>query len=133
MCTGFVVISRRCTRIDSLFRLACPLSYFASWMVPSVQHICSFHTLPCDSVRSCGISRNFFLLSPCMRQVFHALLTRPPLSTNKNLSIASYFDLQRLHSVRLACVRHAASVHPEPGSNSRRKISTLSSGLVRLV
>ena len=26
---------------------------------------------------------------------------------------------------RLACVRHAASVHPEPGSNSLKKISSL--------
>ena len=25
------------------------------------------------------------------------------------------------HSVRLACLRHAASVHPEPGSNSQKK------------
>jgi hypothetical protein len=32
------------------------------------------------------------------------LLTRPPL------------ELKTL--VRLACVRHTASVHPEPGSNS---------------
>ena len=26
------------------------------------------------------------------------------------------------HLVRLACIRHAASVHPEPGSNSPQKI-----------
>ena len=26
------------------------------------------------------------------------------------------------HCVRLACLRHAASVHPEPGSNSSKKI-----------
>ena len=26
------------------------------------------------------------------------------------------------HSVRLACLRHAASVHPEPGSNSPKKL-----------
>ncbi|KAI8026525.1 hypothetical protein LOK49_LG02G01970 [Camellia lanceoleosa] len=35
---------------------------------------------------------------------FYALLTRPPLETPL--------------PVRLACVKHAASVHPEPGSNS---------------
>ena len=29
-------------------------------------------------------------------------------------------------SVRLACIRHAASVHPEPGSNSPQKIYRLS-------
>jgi hypothetical protein len=34
------------------------------------------------------------------------LLTRSPLDV-------------LLHLVRLACIRHAASVHPEPGSNSR--------------
>jgi len=35
---------------------------------------------------------------------FHVLLTRPPLR------------LKAL--VRLACIKHTASVHPEPGSNS---------------
>ena len=39
------------------------------------------------------------------RQVAYALLTRPPLTVF-------------LQFVRLECVRHAASVHPEPGSNS---------------
>ncbi len=39
------------------------------------------------------------------------LLTRPPLRLRKN---RSFF----LSSVRLACIRHAASVRPEPGSNS---------------
>ena len=31
-------------------------------------------------MRLCGINSRFQLLSPCMRQVTHALLTRPPLS-----------------------------------------------------
>ena len=53
-----------------------------------------------------------------MRQVAHALLTRPPLRLNK----IPPKPHQRLISVRLACVRHAASVHPEPGSNSHVKI-----------
>ena len=37
---------------------------------------------------------------------------------------ATKFTIARLHvnSVRLACVRHAASVHPEPGSNSHVKM-----------
>ena len=69
-------------------------------------------------MRLCGISSRFQLLSPCTGQVTHALLTRPPLS------------IQSLHPegirlsifVRLACVRHAASVHPEPGSNSHVKV-----------
>ena len=36
---------------------------------------------------------------------------------------ATKFRITRFHlnSVRLACVRHAASVHPEPGSNSHVK------------
>ena len=49
------------------------------------------------------------------RQVAHALLTRPPLSClNASRRINSN------NSVRLECVMHAASVHPEPGSNSRK-------------
>ena len=44
-----------------------------------------------------------------MRQVAHVLLTRPPLASSpEGDSLA-----------RLACVRHAASVRPEPGSNSQ--------------
>ena len=33
----------------------------------------------CDVVVSCGISATFAALSPCLRQIAHALLTRPPL------------------------------------------------------
>ena len=36
-------------------------------------------------MRLCGINSRFQLLSPCMRQVTHALLTRPPLSHHSNL------------------------------------------------
>ena len=139
----------------------------------------------CHTVVLCGISRSFPLLSPCNRQIAHALLTSPPLSnwqnktyceavyfvlpliphaasssfwfnwtllrtTNVNhtgafkalliskiLSLASifntlgffclpnfpYVDLFNMlcsanYSVRLACLKHAASVRPEPGSNS---------------
>ena len=52
-------------------------------------------------------------MSPCVRQVAHALLTRPPL-TLPSIGQALF----SVKSVRLACVKHAASVHPEPGSNS---------------
>ena len=52
-----------------------------------------------------------------MRQVTHALLTRPPLS-HKSLH-PERICLKCF--VRLACVKHAASVHPEPGSNSLNK------------
>ena len=57
----------------------------------------------------CGISRSFLLLSPAQGQVTYVLLTRSPLIFRKCF-------------VRLACVRHAASVHPEPGSNSHVKM-----------
>ena len=40
----------------------------------------AFHTSPCGDVRLCGISTRFQVLSPCARQVIHALLTRPPLA-----------------------------------------------------
>ena len=65
----------------------------------------------------CGINSRFQLLSPCVRQVTHALLTRPPLSIEKSIR-----KLHSQYSVRLACVKHAASVHPEPGSNSHVKV-----------
>ena len=55
-----------------------------------------------------------------MRQVTHALLTRPPLGILKSIR-----KLQSKYLVRLACVRHAASVHPEPGSNSQLKVFVL--------
>ena len=68
-------------------------------------------------MRLCGITSRFQLLSPCVRQVTHALLTRPPLS-HKQLQSE---EICRKCFVRLACVKHAASVHPEPGSNSHKK------------
>ena len=68
-------------------------------------------------MRLCGISSRFQLLSPCVRQVIHALLTRPPLSHRTIIPEGNQVKC----FVRLACVRHAASVHPEPGSNSHKK------------
>ena len=56
-----------------------------------------------------------------MRQVAHALLTRPPLSHMVFLPEG----IPSLCFVRLACVKHAASVHPEPGSNSHVRILSL--------
>ena len=73
---------------------------------------------PCDSAVLCGISVRFQTLSPCERQVTHALLTRPPLI---HYSVGR--SLRHNFIVRLACVRHAASVHPEPGSNSLKILS----------
>ena len=54
-----------------------------------------------------GISQPFGWLSPARRQITHVLLTRSPL----------YYSEEPL--VRLACVRRAASVRSEPGSNSQ--------------
>ena len=68
----------------------------------------------------CGISVPFGTLSPSERQVTHALLTRPPLS-----SVSIDRSLFPRILVRLACVKHAASVHPEPGSNSLKLVSYL--------
>ena len=73
----------------------------------------SFLTLPCGSVGFCGISSRFLLLSPSLRQIAHALLTRSPLRL-----ISIIRRIFQSISVRHACVRRAASVRPEPGSNS---------------
>ena len=73
------------------------------------QRIAPLIAAPCETTILCGISVLFRTLSPSERQVTHALLTRPPLSWKKQAPF---------NSVRLACVRHAASVRPEPGSNS---------------
>ena len=54
-----------------------------------------------------GISQPFGWLFPSQRQVTPVLLTRAPL----------YYSEEPL--VRLACVRRAASVRSEPGSNSQ--------------
>ncbi len=73
------------------------------------------HTLGCFDKRKMppsylsGFSSRFRLLSRVHGQVAYVLLTRSPLTCGKQAL---------LKSVRLACIRHAASVHPEPGSNS---------------
>ena len=53
-----------------------------------------------------GISQTFAWVSQSMGQITYVLLTRSPLEVQVPLD-------------RLACIRHAASVHPEPGSNSQ--------------
>ena len=58
-----------------------------------------------------SISNRFQLLSQRLGQVTHVLLTRSPLVHPKKRGL----------TVRLACVKHAASVRPEPGSNSPLK------------
>ena len=94
--------------------------YLTNYLIgrePTPYRIAPLTPKSCDFVVLCGISTTFAVLSPCKGQVAHALLTRPPLEqyifkSNRNLHLR--------HNVpaRLACVRHAASVRPEPGSNS---------------
>uniref|UniRef100_A0A1V0PDU9 Uncharacterized protein n=1 Tax=Lactococcus lactis subsp. cremoris TaxID=1359 RepID=A0A1V0PDU9_LACLC len=48
------------------------------------------------------------MLSPAQRQIPHALLTRSLLI--QLVQVPTF-------SAQLACIRHAASVRPEPGSN----------------
>src|SRR5687768_6560215 len=67
-----------------------------------------------------GISSCFQLLSQSQGQVAHVLLTRSPLVYPR-----------RGLTVRPACVKHAASVRPEPGSNSPLK-SMQSDSLARV-
>ena len=91
----------------------------------------SLVTRGCPLVTLCGISTPFGVLFPTARQVTHALLTRPPLrhSIHSTVEAQRFFILsnfcftplpfsEQSVSVRLACVRRAASVRPEPGSNS---------------
>ena len=84
--------------------------YLTNWLIGrelTPHRIAAFTSVSCGTVVLCGISNCFQLLSPVVGQIAHALLTRPPL------------DYDRSHNlVRLACVKHAASVRPEPGSNS---------------
>ena len=61
-----------------------------------------------------GFSIRFQKLSRAHGQVTYVLLTRSPLDSEKQ----AFLPL-----VRLACIRHAASVHPEPGSNSLKFVS----------
>ena len=99
---------------DRLLIVALVGRYPANWLIRRgsiLYRIAPFPYTPCGVKGLCGISSRFQLLSPCTGQVTHALLTRPPLSFPRKKS-----------SVRLACVKHAASVYPEPGSNSHVKV-----------
>ena len=70
-----------------------------------------------------GINQSFLWVSQAERQVTYVLLTRSPLD---------FQEQAPFRLVRLACIRHAASVHPEPGSNSQSLYSSskLLSGFV---
>ena len=56
--------------------------YPANWLIgrgPILYLIAHFPIKSCDLTDLCGLTSRFQLLSPCIGQVAHALLTRPPL------------------------------------------------------
>jgi hypothetical protein len=69
-----------------------------------------FLTGSCGLMRASGISTGFPVLFRSSGQVAHVLRTRSPLGLHR--------CYHRMDLVRLACIKHAASVRPEPGSNS---------------
>jgi hypothetical protein len=83
----------------------------------------TFHTVDMRLRVISGISYGFPKLSQSLGQVTHVLLTRSPLITPKQAPKVT---------VRLACVKHAASVRPEPGSNSPLMFSTTQQAVWKL-
>src|SRR6478609_6283769 len=73
----------------------------------------TFHNHLMQEVVVSGINHRFRWLSQSQGQITHVLLTRSPLEYHRSGL-----------SARLACVKHAASVRPEPGSNSPLKNNT---------
>ena len=68
---------------DRLLIVALVGRYPANWLIRRgsiLYRIAPFPYAPCSAKGLCGISSRFQLLSPSVRQVTHALLTRPPLS-----------------------------------------------------
>ena len=84
----------------------------------------AFLSPPIEGKSVCGISPGFPGLSPTHRQVAHVLRTRSPLNQSR-----------RTDPVRLACVKRAASVRPEPGSNSplENSISSMNERLLSFI
>ena len=70
------------------------------------RRVAPFLTSPTWHARPYGITLRFRRLAPASGEIAHVFLTRPPR------------DRTEARPVRLACIRHAASVDPEPGSNS---------------
>ena len=69
-----------------------------------------------------GIRRSFPRLFQREGQIAHVLLTRSPLVYSR-----------RSLTARLACVKHAASVRPEPGSNSPLKVQAQRPAQLQLI
>ena len=64
--------------------------YLTNYLIgrePTPNRIAPFTPGPCDPVVLCGISTCFQVLSPCLGQIAHALLTRPPLELNPSEDI----------------------------------------------
>ena len=78
-----------------------------------IPHRKTFHRQPRQASVVSGINPSFPGLSRSEGQITHVLLTRSPLEYHRSGL-----------SARLACVKHAASVRPEPGSNSPLKNNT---------
>ncbi len=74
---------------------------------PVLKRIAPLILSTCVKRMSCGISSSFLKLFPTRGVVIHVLLTRLPLVYTR-----------RCLTVRLACLKRAASVRSEPGSNS---------------
>src|SRR5947199_9764631 len=72
-------------------------------------------TTSANIVIVCGISTGFPVLFPTPGQITHVLLTRARLYSGDCSPFLA----------RLACVRHAASVDSEPGSNSQDNLKCL--------
>ena len=112
--------TRRCTTRISVSSLGVTLSrplpvialvshYLTNKLIgrETIHHRNSFPAQRCRRDGVSGISTGFPVLSQNDGQVSHVFLTRSPLIHSRRNFI-----------VRLACVKHAASVRPEPGSNS---------------
>ena len=86
--------------------------YPTNWLMlrEPIRHLlANFLQSGCPLCNLCGFRPRFHGLSPCDGHVAHALRTLAPVAGGVLLLPAA---------PRLACVKPAASVHPEPGSNS---------------
>ena len=87
------------------------------------------HPVPMNLFTQCHAAPCAYAVLPAVSSCYSPVRGR--LSTRYS-PVRHYGDIHpkiSITTVRLACVRHAASVHPEPGSNShvKKNISTSSS------
>ena len=86
---------------------------------PSATPESAFHSYAMRHKLLCGISTCFQVLSPLMGRL--PTCYSPVRHSSFQLSASTREE----RSVRLACIRHAAGVRPEPGSNSHNKVRTI--------